>query len=137
MVVFDDGDPSGGNRPAWWRRISMMGETSGTTRRRLLASGLFLLARHAVGALSTSREPASHDNANVDYGRATLPREIRSRRINTNNQVVLHTLEAGFESPGRPCVVLLHGFPELAYTWRNQMLPLAAAGYYVVAPGNK
>src|SRR6266700_6219939 len=113
MVDFDDGDPSGGNRPAWRRRIAMTGETSGTTRRRLLASGLFLLARHAVGASNMSSEPASHDNANVDYGRATLPSGIRSRRINTNNQMLLHTLEAGFESPGRPCVVLLHGFPEL------------------------
>jgi non-specific protein-tyrosine kinase len=47
---------------------------------------------------------------------------------------VLHILEAGYESPGRPCVVLLHGFPELAYTWRNQMLPLARAGYHVIAP---
>jgi pimeloyl-ACP methyl ester carboxylesterase len=52
-------------------------------------------------------------------------------RIDTNNQVVLHVLEAGFGFPGRPCVVLLHGFPELAYTWRNQMLPLARAGYHV------
>jgi pimeloyl-ACP methyl ester carboxylesterase len=109
-------------------------EISGATRRRFLAGSLFLLARHALGATSTSQKAASHDNASVDYGRATLPSGIRSRRIDTNNHVVLHTLEAGFESPGRPCVVLLHGFPELAYTWRNQMLPLARAGYYVVAP---
>ena len=38
-------------------------------------------------------------------------------------------LEAGFEAKGRPCVLLLHGFPELAYSWRKVMLPLAAAGY--------
>jgi pimeloyl-ACP methyl ester carboxylesterase len=112
----------------------MRGETSDATRRGLLASGLFLLARHAVGASSTSPDSVTSDNGNVDYGRATLPNGIRSRRIDTNNQVVLHILEAGFESPGRPCVVLLHGFPELAYTWRNQMLPLSRAGYYVVAP---
>src|SRR5271170_2707973 len=114
--------------------MRMDAEISGTTRRRFLASSLFLLARQALGATVTSREVVSHDNASVDYGRATLPSGIRSRRIDTNNRVVLHTLEAGFESPGRPCVVLLHGFPELAYTWRNQMLPLARAGYYVVAP---
>ena len=112
----------------------MTGEIRGTTRRRLLASGLFLLARQAWGATSTNPVPASQDNASVDYGRATLPRGIRSRRIDTNNQVVLHILEAGFESTARPCVVLLHGFPELAYTWRNQMLPLAQAGYHVIAP---
>ena len=46
----------------------------------------------------------------------------------------MHLLEAGFEIRGRPCVVLLHGFPELAYSWRNQLLPLARAGFYVVAP---
>ena len=46
----------------------------------------------------------------------------------------MHVLEAGFEAKGRPCVLLLHGFPELAYSWRKVMLPLAAAGYHVVAP---
>jgi pimeloyl-ACP methyl ester carboxylesterase len=112
----------------------MTGEISGATRRRLLASSLFLLARHALGATSTNPVPAAQDNASVDYGKATLPRGIRSRRIDTNNQIVLHILEAGFETPGRPCIVLLHGFPELAYTWRNQMLPLARAGYHVIAP---
>src|SRR6185295_19795280 len=39
--------------------------------------------------------------------------------------------------PGRPCVVLLHGFPELAYSWRKGMPALAAAGYYVVAPDQR
>jgi pimeloyl-ACP methyl ester carboxylesterase len=112
----------------------MIEKIGSAERRRLLASGLFLLARHALGAASTSPEPASPGNARVDYGSAALPPGIRSRRIDTNNQVVLHVLEAGFESPGRPCVVLLHGFPELAYTWRNQMLPLARAGYHVIAP---
>jgi pimeloyl-ACP methyl ester carboxylesterase len=46
----------------------------------------------------------------------------------------MHVLEAGFEEQGRPCVVLLHGFPELAYTWRNQLLPLASAGFHAIAP---
>jgi pimeloyl-ACP methyl ester carboxylesterase len=32
---------------------------------------------------------------------------------------------------------LLHGFPELAYSWRKVMLPLAAAGYHVVAPDQR
>jgi pimeloyl-ACP methyl ester carboxylesterase len=46
----------------------------------------------------------------------------------------MHTLEAGFEVKGRPCVVLLHGFPELAYSWRKVMPRLAAGGYHVIAP---
>src|SRR5262249_21178235 len=45
----------------------------------------------------------------------------------------VHILEAGYEVPGRPAV-LLHGFPELAYSWRKVMLPLAAAEYHVIAP---
>ena len=42
------------------------------------------------------------------------------------NGLTMHVLEAGFETPGRPAVLLLHGFPELAYSWRKVMLPLAA-----------
>jgi len=33
-----------------------------------------------------------------------------------------------------PLVVLLHGFPELGYSWRHQVGPLAAAGYRVLVP---
>jgi pimeloyl-ACP methyl ester carboxylesterase len=49
----------------------------------------------------------------------------------------MHVLEAGFEGEARPCVLLLHGFPELAYSWRKVMLPLAEAGYCVVAPDQR
>jgi pimeloyl-ACP methyl ester carboxylesterase len=49
----------------------------------------------------------------------------------------MHLLEAGYETPPRPCVLLLHGFPELAYSWRKVMLPLAAAGFHVVAPDQR
>ena len=49
----------------------------------------------------------------------------------------MHVLEAGFETPGRPCLLLLHGFPELAYSWRKVMLALAAAGYHVIAPDQR
>ncbi len=47
----------------------------------------------------------------------------------------MHVLEAG--DPARPCVLLLHGFPELAYSWRKVMPALAAAGYHVVAPDQR
>jgi pimeloyl-ACP methyl ester carboxylesterase len=46
----------------------------------------------------------------------------------------MHVLEAGFEGARRPAVLLVHGFPELAYSWRKVMPPLAAAGYHVIAP---
>jgi pimeloyl-ACP methyl ester carboxylesterase len=64
----------------------------------------------------------------------TLPQGIRSRFVAGINGLTMHVLEAGFETKGRPCALLLHGFPELAYSWRKVMRPLAAAGYHVFAP---
>lgn len=66
-----------------------------------------------------------------------LPAGIRSRYISGINGLEMHFLEAGAAAPGRPCVLLLHGFPELAYSWRKVMLPLAAAGYHVIAPDQR
>src|SRR5205809_405795 len=67
----------------------------------------------------------------------TLPQGIRSRFVGGINGLTMHILEAGFAAKGRPCILLLHGFPELAYSWRKVMLPLAAAGYHVVAPDQR
>ncbi len=67
----------------------------------------------------------------------TLPRGIRSRFVSDINGLTVHVLEAGFEDKERPCLLLLHGFPELAYSWRKVMLPLAAAGFHVVAPDQR
>ena len=66
-----------------------------------------------------------------------LPAGIRSRVVAGVNGLSMHLLEAGFESAGRPCVLLLHGFPELAYSWRRVMPALAAAGYHVLAPDQR
>ena len=66
-----------------------------------------------------------------------LPSGIRSRFVHDINRLRIHVLEAGFETRGRPLVLLLHGFPELAYSWRKIMLPLAAAGFRVVAPDQR
>jgi len=68
---------------------------------------------------------------------AVLPPGIRSRFVHDINGLRMHVLEAGFESTGRPCVLLLHGFPELAYSWRKVMAPLASAGFHVVAPDQR
>jgi pimeloyl-ACP methyl ester carboxylesterase len=63
---------------------------------------------------------------------------IRSRLIPDINGLQMHVLEAGFEyGADRPCLLLLHGFPELAYSWRHIMLPLAAAGFHVIAPDQR
>jgi pimeloyl-ACP methyl ester carboxylesterase len=66
-----------------------------------------------------------------------LPSIIRSRFVEDINGLRVHVLEAGFESKGRPCVLLLHGFPELAYSWRKVMPALADAGYHVIAPDQR
>jgi pimeloyl-ACP methyl ester carboxylesterase len=51
------------------------------------------------------------------------------------NGVELRVTEAG--EPGAPVIVLAHGFPELAYSWRHQIPALAAAGYHVLAPDQR
>lgn len=57
-----------------------------------------------------------------------------TRLVDTNG-VTLRVTEAG--DPGNPVVVLAHGFPELAHSWRHQIPALAAAGYHVLAPDQR
>ena len=61
-----------------------------------------------------------------------LPAGIRSRYADQVNGLRMHFLEAGFETAGRPCLLLLHGFPELAYCWRKVMPALAGAADHCV-----
>lgn len=42
-----------------------------------------------------------------------------------------------FEQGEGPVVFLLHGFPELPYSWRNQVDPVAAAGFRVICPSQR
>jgi pimeloyl-ACP methyl ester carboxylesterase len=64
-----------------------------------------------------------------------LPPGIRSRFVDGVNGLRIHLLEAG--TPGNPCVLMLHGFPELAYAWRYVMPALADSGYHVIAPDQR
>jgi pimeloyl-ACP methyl ester carboxylesterase len=66
-----------------------------------------------------------------------LPPGIRSRFVENINGLRMHVLEAGHETRSRPCILLLHGFPELAYSWRKVMPALATAGYHVIAPDQR
>lgn len=59
---------------------------------------------------------------------------MRSRTIETHG-VRLHVVEAGPEDG--PLVLLLHGFPEFWYGWREQIEPLAAAGFHVIVPDQR
>jgi pimeloyl-ACP methyl ester carboxylesterase len=58
---------------------------------------------------------------------AVLPAGVRSRYLDDINGLRVHVLEAGHAA--NPCVLLLHGFPELAYSWRDVMPGLADAGF--------
>jgi pimeloyl-ACP methyl ester carboxylesterase len=71
----------------------------------------------------------------TDYFGAALPDGVRSRTIEGVNGLAMHLLEAG--EPGRPAVLLLHGFPELAWSWRKVAPALAAVGYHVIAPDQR
>ncbi len=65
-------------------------------------------------------------------GLPDMPDGVRSRFVDGVNGLRVHLLEAG--DPADPCVLLLHGFPELAYSWRKILPRLAQAGTYAVAP---
>jgi pimeloyl-ACP methyl ester carboxylesterase len=102
--------------------------------------GFLATASAAVGGLTLrpllarNREQATNSASLPPYGNSTIPPGIRSRLVPSVNGLTVHMLEAGYETAGRPAILLLHGFPELAYSWRKVMLPLAAAGYHVIAP---
>jgi pimeloyl-ACP methyl ester carboxylesterase len=53
-----------------------------------------------------------------------------ARRRALVNGIELSMLDEG----SGPLVVLCHGFPELAYSWRHQVPALASAGFRVLAP---
>jgi pimeloyl-ACP methyl ester carboxylesterase len=113
--------------------------TGTLSRRDMLA----IAAAAGAGGIALGQTPARAAIVRTDfsgmapYGNGTLPAGVRSRQIPNVNGMTVHILEAGYETPGRPAVLLLHGFPELAYSWRKVMLPLAQAGYHVIAPDQR
>ena len=73
--------------------------------------------------------PEGSGSVSVDPG---LPGDLREGYAEVGGQR-LHYVEAG----EGPLVVLLHGFPEFWYGWRQQIKPLADAGFRVVAPDTR
>lgn len=65
----------------------------------------------------------------------TIPNFPEPTRIPVNG-VELEVFEAGQENRGNP-IVLCHGWPEHAYSWRYQMPALAAAGFHVIVPNQR
>src|SRR5271167_741303 len=63
------------------------------------------------------------------------PKHLATGLLVDTNGVQLRVLEAG--DRGAPVVILAHGFPELAYSWRHQIPALVEAGYHVLAPDQR
>lgn len=60
-------------------------------------------------------------------------KRVAARQVEVNG-ISLRVFEHGPADSDKPLVVLCHGFPELAFSWRHQVLALGAAGYRVLAP---
>jgi len=104
------------------------------TRRQILRSATLIAPALAASSNLFAQNQFTLDGVMHPYRQEWLPDGVRSRFVNNVNGLRVHVLEAGFETPNRPALLLLHGFPELAYSWRNVMSPLADAGYHVFAP---
>ncbi|WP_411744005.1 alpha/beta fold hydrolase [Reinekea sp.] len=52
------------------------------------------------------------------------------------NGIELEVFEAGQQNKGNP-IVLCHGWPEHAFSWRHQIPALVAAGYHVIVPNQR
>ena len=66
----------------------------------------------------------------------TNPTDFPEPTLIPVNGIELEVFEAGRHNTGRP-IVLCHGWPELAYSWRHQVPALVAAGYHVIAPNQR
>ena len=104
--------------------------------RRQIIQVLAAAAPVAVTSSNVTLAAAKTDEIGP-YAEGLLPPGVRSRFVDGINGLRMHVLEAGYEGDPRPSVLLLHGFPELAYSWRKVMVPLANAGYHVFAPDQR
>jgi pimeloyl-ACP methyl ester carboxylesterase len=83
--------------------------------------------------MSTTQDPGNGTHETTDEQAAELwPSGLREGYAEIGD-VRLHYVEAG----EGPLIVLLHGFPEFWYAWRQQIEPLVAAGFRVVAPDTR
>ena len=70
----------------------------------------------------------------VDAARRELGIELDARRVPVGD-IELFVVRAG--PPDGPPVVLLHGFPEFWYAWKDVIAPLAKAGFRVILPDQR
>lgn len=64
------------------------------------------------------------------------PTDFPNPALISVNGVELEVFEAGEENAGNP-IVLCHGFPEHAFSWRYQIPALVEAGYHVIVPNQR
>jgi pimeloyl-ACP methyl ester carboxylesterase len=104
--------------------------------RRELMQGAAAAVAPLMAARRSHAAPAGQTAAAAPQplSAAALPTGVRSRFVENVNGIRMHVLEAGYDGGARPGVLMLHGFPELAYSWRKVMPAVAAAGYHVMAP---
>ena len=114
-------------RVAATSRLSRRGFLLGTSA----VGGLALAAASRGGAQGTITTTAQFAKL-ASYGGDTLPTGVHPRLVPNVNGLTVNMLEAGTQ--GQPLVLLIHGFPNLGYSWRKVMRALAGAGHYVVAP---
>ena len=76
------------------------------------------------GSMTPSTSPISH------------PTYFPEPTLIPVNGVELEVFEAGRENAGRP-IVLCHGWPEHAYSWRHQVPALVASGFHVIVPNQR
>src|SRR4051794_22963736 len=108
-------------------------EPPGLSRRAFLAGASALgRATIAFAAAPTQITTLAPFEKLPPYGNNTLPAGVKARLVPNVNGLTVNMLEAGAQ--GRPLVLLLHGFPNLGYSWRKVMPALANAGYYTIAP---
>ncbi len=88
-----------------------------------------LIGATAAGAAALAAKPGAVAAAEDDAPAWPAPNYVR-----TNGGLRMAVHEAGTE--GVP-VVLSHGFPELAYSWRHQLPSLSGAGFRVLAPDQR
>ena len=123
--------------PPLTRRQLLQGAAAGiaaaATVPRNGAAGIAAVTTRAGAGPCTQAMAQSGDDMG-QYEDGVLPPGVRSRFVADVNGLRMHVLEAGSRAEARAGVLLLHGFPELAYSWRRLLPALAAEGYHVMAP---
>jgi pimeloyl-ACP methyl ester carboxylesterase len=72
-----------------------------------------------------------------DFTKTILDHRIKSSVLENVNGLNIHYLESGHRSENKGLIVLLHGFPELAFSWRKIMPMISDRGYHVIAPDQR